>query len=860
METSVSQQNWVGGELSPNMRGRFDLPAYANGAERFVNFISETAGPARFRSGTQFVNPTRRNQVGCLIPFQFNSTAKQAYELEFTKGYIRFYQNNQILTLANQSITGATQANPGVITVTSHGFSNGDEVIITGVVGMTQLNGRNFVVANVTTNTFTLQDTFGVININTTSYGAYVSGGVVNKIYEIQSPYQLADLFTLKYGQNADVMYIVCANYEPMKLTRTGSTSWTLALFSRTNDPFLSKKTISAITQANPAAVTAVAHGYLTGQQIIINTVVGMTQVNNSVAGQVYTITKTGTDTFTLNGVDSTGYTAYSSAGYASDATLLPGAIAFYQGRLIYGYSKSFPESIWGSKPLDASGNPQYDDLGLGAGAATDGFKFTLAPITGKVDKIQSLIPTLNFLAICTFEGISKCDGGVAGQAISASTIDITPAVTQGVLQQITPILLGINLIFFHRSGLIMYSLEYDIFYNAYSAIDQNLANEHITQSGVTQLVYRNGRPPIFWYTRNDGILVGVTYKSGGRSNADINGAHRHIIGGVNSKVLSIGNMPRDNAYDQTWMIVERTVNGQTVRYVEYINDEVIIPEVDDYYTGANNEANDELTWRNAAFEAQKKYIFTDANLTYDGSSYATVTMTPGAVTGNGITFTAGGNVFTASMVGREIWKKSVNGVGTGRAIITAYVSATQVTCNIEANFDSVAAMPIAGWYLTTNVVTGAWHLEGESVGLLTDGGEHAEQTVTLGTVNLQYQASVVQLGKEYLGLIKSMSVEGGAQPGSGPSQGKTKLVNRIDIHFLNTLGAKYGSSLYTLQNTEFRADADITGRPSPPFTGIKNLFFEDTSESEKHIYIIQDSPLPCTVLCVIPFFEVSDD
>lgn len=856
-ETSVSQQNWVAGELSPNMRGRFDVAAYANGAERFVNFISELAGPARFRSGTQYVNPTRRNQIGCLIPFVFNE--EQAYQLEFTQGYIRFYQNDQIITLTALNITGVTKANPGVITSASHGLSNGDEVIINAVVGMTQLNSRNFVVANVTTNTFTLKDVFGVTDLNTTSYTTYVSGGTISKIYEITTPYQGGDLFALKIGQNADVMYIVHPGYEPMKLTRSGTTSWTIAKFDRTGDPFLTKKTISGVTAANPAVVTATGHGLSTGDVIIINAVVGMTELNNSLHGTQYTITKIDADSFSLNGIDSSAYTAYSSAGYASLQNLLPGAIAFYQGRLFYGYSGASPESIWGSKPLDANGDPQYDDLTVGATAA-DALKFTLSPVSGKVDKIQSLVPTLNFLAICTLEGISKCDGGTAGDPISPSTIDITPAVTQGVLQQITPILLGINLIYTHRSGLIIYSLEYDIFYSAYNAIDLNLSNEQITQSGLTQFVYRNGRPPVFFTTRNDGVLVGITYKSGGRSNADVNGAHRHIIGGTSSKVLSVGNQPRTMAYDQTWLIVERVVNGQTVRYVEFINDEVLLPERDDYFTGADNETTDDATWRNAVFEAQKQYIYTDANLTYDGSDYATVTLTPGALTGNSVTFTAGGSVFTSAMVGQELWKKSVNGVGTGRAIITAYISATQVTCNIETDFDTVTAMPIDGWYLTTNIITNAWHLEGEVVGLLTDGGEHAEQTVTNGTIHLQYQASTVHLGKVYLGLIKSMSIEGGAEQGAGPSQGKTKIINRMDVHFLNTLGAKYGSSLYTLQDVEFRSVNDSTGRPSPPFTGIKNLSFEDISESEKHIYIVQDSPLPCTVLSAIPFLEVSDD
>lgn len=850
-EVSVSQSNWVSGELGRNMRGRFDLPVYASGSERLINFVSETAGPARFRSGTQFVNPTRRNQVACLIPFQFNSTSSQAYLLEFTQGYIRFYTNNQILTLTSKTITGITQANPGVVTSNSHGYANGDEVIISSVGGMTQLNGRNFVVANVTTNTFTLQDTFGVVNINTTSYGNYTSGGVINKIYEVPSPYQLADLFALKYAQNADTMYIVHPNYEPMKLTRTAATTWTLALFSRTADPFLVKKTITAVSQANPAAVTAVGHGYLTGQQIIINGIVGMTQLNSSLNGQIYTITKTGADTFTLNGIDSSAYTTYVSGGYASDPALLPGAICFYQGRLVYGYSGLFPESIWGSKPLDTSGNPQYDDFTTG-GTATDSYKFTLSPITGKVDKIQSLVPTLNFLAICTFEGVSKCDGGTAGDPISPTSVDITPAVTQGVVQQVTPILLGINLVYVHRSALILYSMEFDIFFSAYNAVDKNLSNEDVTNSGITQMVFRNGRPPMFLATRGDGVLIGNT----SLAKENINGFHKHVFGGTSPKCLSVGNMPRTNAFDQTWVEVERVIGGQTVRYIEYLNDEFIMPEKDDYFTG--NDTVDDVTWRNASFEAQKQYIFGDANLTYDGSDYAAYTMTPGAVTGTGVTFTSSGAVFTASMVGREIWKKSINGVGTGRAVITAYTSSTIVTCNILSDFDTASAIPVDSWYLTTNTVSGIWHLEGQLVWVITDGGQHASQTVSNGSIPLQYQASVVHVGLPYLGIIKSMSVEGGGV--NGPSQGKTKNINRIDIHFLSTLGAKYGTSLYDLEDTEFRTGMDSTGRPSPPYSEIKNLYMEDTSTSEKHIYIVQDKPLPCTILAVIPFMDTAND
>lgn len=75
-----------------------------------------------------------------------------------------------------KTITAVTQANPGVVTATAHGFGNGDIVTIAGIVGMTQLNGNNYIVSYVTTNAFALTAT------NTTAYTAYTSGGTATPL------------------------------------------------------------------------------------------------------------------------------------------------------------------------------------------------------------------------------------------------------------------------------------------------------------------------------------------------------------------------------------------------------------------------------------------------------------------------------------------------------------------------------------------------------------------------------------------------------------------------------------------------------------------------------------------------------
>lgn len=76
---------------------------------------------------------------------------------------------------AAKTITGITAANPPVVSSTSHGYIAGDVVYIDGVIGMTQVNGRAFVVANPISGSFELK------GIDGTGYSTYASGGSAYK-------------------------------------------------------------------------------------------------------------------------------------------------------------------------------------------------------------------------------------------------------------------------------------------------------------------------------------------------------------------------------------------------------------------------------------------------------------------------------------------------------------------------------------------------------------------------------------------------------------------------------------------------------------------------------------------------------
>lgn len=186
------------------------------------------------RQGTRFVHPLRDlSEKGRLIPFQFSTI--QGYMTIWNDGKVRFIKDRAILTSASNSITNISSASTAVVTYSgTDNFSNGDKVTITGVVGMTQVNNREFTVANVNTGANTLE----LSGINSTGYTAYSSGGTISKIYEIDSPYGETDVPDLHYAQSADYMWLAHPSYAPRNLTRSAHTSWTLSSITYDKGPF----------------------------------------------------------------------------------------------------------------------------------------------------------------------------------------------------------------------------------------------------------------------------------------------------------------------------------------------------------------------------------------------------------------------------------------------------------------------------------------------------------------------------------------------------------------------------------------------------------------------------------------------
>jgi hypothetical protein len=116
-----------------------------------------------------------------------------------------------------------------------------------------------------------------------------------------------------KYGFNAGTLSAPQRSYEVLfdqcKTTRIGDA-----------------KPILNITNTNPAVVTVLGGAFPNGEKVNIQGVVGMTEVNN----KIFVVANAQGDTFELEGVDATGYSAYESGGSAFSGHAPEGSVGIY--------------------------------------------------------------------------------------------------------------------------------------------------------------------------------------------------------------------------------------------------------------------------------------------------------------------------------------------------------------------------------------------------------------------------------------------------------------------------------------------------------------------------------------------------
>jgi len=589
---AVQLTNFTGGELSPRLDGRNDLAKYASGCKTLQNMIVYPHGSAARRPGTTFVAEVKTSSAFTrLIPFEFSTT--QTYILEFGDDYIRFYKDSGAILETNKTITAITKANPGVVTATAHGFSNGDTVVISGVVGMTQVNGKRFKVASVATDTFALQDIDGN-NVNTTSYTTYVSGGVANRVYTLATTYETADLAELKFAQSADVMYICHPDYVPKKLSRTGHTSWTITDVEFTNGPYLDDN-ITAVTLNSSTHTVGTARDLTASAATFVSTDVGRLVRFREGYGKITAFTSTTAVTWTIIKDTNSGSSSTDWAlGAWSDTTGYPSCVSFFEQRLVFAGTTDQPQTLFFSKSGDYE---NMDENRGGTIADDDAIIYTIA--SNQVNAIRFLSSTRT-LIVGTVGGEFSVSGGGTDDPVTPTNILIKKQSNHGCAN-IDAIPVGNVTLFLQRAKRKIRELAYNFDVDGYVAPDMTILAEHISESGIKSMSYQQEPNQLIWCVREDGRLVCLTYQR----EQQVVAWHQHIFGGAFSTGIavceSIATIPTDDKEYQSWVIVKRTINGVTRRYVEYLNEF-------DFDQTDNTEFN-----------------FLDSQLAYSGSATTTI-------------------------------------------------------------------------------------------------------------------------------------------------------------------------------------------------------------------------------------------
>ena len=914
-KASYAFSSFTSGEGSPRLDGRVDLSKYFSMCSTLENFSTLPHGGATRRPGTKFVTEVKTSTAASRIfPFEFNTD--QTYIIEAGNLYFRFIKDGAPILEVAKNISGVTKANPAVVTSNGHGYSNGEEIYLTGVVGMTELNGKNYKVASVSTNTFSLQDMTST-NVNSSAFTTYGSAGTAQRVYTITTPYLTAELFQVQFAQSADVMYVVHPNHAPRKLSRTGHTAWSLDVVAFELGPMMDQNTTATTLTTNgltgtltitASAVTGInddtgfqttdegrlikiLDGYaLIGHRNSTTEVIATVQPNASLRSELlpsyvaatisfkegdpsstgtehndrivdsakdfinqgfkngqkitvsgtasnngnYLIVEVTDDTILTSPSDDLANEAASSnnsvvgtieatdewsLGAFSPQTGYPSTVCFYEERLVFAGTIAQPQTLFFS---ESGGFEQFKD---GADDA-DAMRYTIAAQT--VDIIRYLMPG-RVLVVGTSGGEFSASSSATGEALTPTNIQIKRQTTYGSAQ-VQPVQSGNAVLFLQRAKRKIRELVYNFDVDGFIAPDMTILAEHVTEGGINDLAIQQEPDNVVWAVRADGVLLGLTY----RREEQVVAWHRHKIGGSYTGVHgtyasktydygiveSVATIPGDLDEDEVYLIIRRTVNSIEKRFIERLAPLNFGADVSDA-------------------------IFLDSSLTYTGGSDTL----DGSHTNSVATITLNSSSAFSSSGAVKINQEIISYTGKNGATLTGCTRA-------------VAGTALA--YATGNVVTQAvnsftnlFHLEGQLVSILGDGSTHPDKTVASGAVALDRYVTKAHVGLGYTSTLKTMRIEAGSADGT--AQGKVKRLQHATLRLYRSVGVKVGESEDKTDLVPFRSSSYRMDEALSLFTGDKSIEFDGGYDTDGFVTVVQDQPLPLTLLGIYVRLQTFD-
>jgi hypothetical protein len=654
--------------------------------------------------------------------------------------------------------------------------------------------------------------------------------------YEISNSYAEADLFDIHYVQSADVLTLTHPNYPPAELKRLGATNWTL-----TNISF-----VSALTA--PTGVAATSSGGTTYTYKYVVTAVGTNGIDESLASSIATTTG---NLLTTGAYNTVTWSAASGAqryniykfsgglyGYIGQTDALtftddnitaalsktppisnnpfastnnyPGAVSYFEQRRCFAGTTNSPQNLWMTKSGTES-NLQYslptrDD---------DAISFRVA--AREANTIRHIVPLTN-LVLLTSSAEWRITS-LNSDAITPSTVSVRPQSYIGAANT-QPVIINNNLIYAAARGGHVRELAYNWQASGYVTGDLSLRAPHLFDNlTIVDMAYGKSPQPLVWAVSSNGNLLGLTYVP----EQQVGAWHRHDTDGVfeSCAVVAEGNE------DYLYVIVKRTINGSSVRYVE------------------------RLASRQWATQADAFYV--DCGATFNGlnTSATTVTVTGGTswVSGETVTITASAPLFAypaQTDVNDAIVFVDSAGVNYTLTIL-ATTSTTVATARLSSTLPAAyRATATANFSFARDSVSGLGWLEGKTVNVLTDGAVHRQVVVTSGTIQLDYAARKIQIGLPITADAQTMPWS--AQIDAGYGQGRTKNVDKVWLRVSNSGSVFVGPDADNLTEAKQRT-TEVYG--SPPALVTKEILVVITPNQYEsgQVFIRQINPLPITLV-----------
>ena len=401
--------------------------------------------------------------------------------------------------------------------------------------------------------------------------------------YELATPYVQADLFDsnnlfqIQVAQSGDVLYLVHQKYVPQVLTRINDTSWSIGELDIQDGPYLDVNvtTTTLGLSGTSGSVTVTASASLFASTDVGRLIRWKDPANNWTWLEITAYTSATVVTATIRGANASATTATVDwrFGVYSATTGYPRAISFFQDRLAFAGSTSYPDRYDLTKTGGYSATFVTFQPTNAAGAVADDNAITGNVPSGQVNAINWLASDLRGLIAGTVKEEFVIRSNSLGDAITPSNASSSLFSGTGS-SYIQPVRTVDGTTFVQTARRRLFDVVYSFEQDSLRPKDLTLAAEHITRSQIIAITYQQEPINVVWAVRNDGILVGMTHYP----EQDVYGWHRHQIGGVsdedgtNAIVESVTTIPSpDGSRDDLWLIIRRRINGNTVRYIEYM-------------------------------------------------------------------------------------------------------------------------------------------------------------------------------------------------------------------------------------------------------------------------------------------------